>query len=155
MQKQQKIFFIGIVLLILILIVVAFIRSDSRPKEPGKYDNLALCLKEKGALFYGTFWCKYCQAQKKLFESSAQLIPYEECSTADGQAQTQICKDKNITSYPTWIFADGSILKGVVSLEDLAEKTECSISSESETINLNDESPIPVNEDSDSTIIKQ
>ena len=131
MQKQQKIFFIVIGVLVLALIVTAFFRSSSVVNESGKYDEFATCLKEKGAVFYGTFWCKYCQKQKELFGASVKLIPYEECSTADGKAQTQICKDKDIKSYPTWIFADGSILKGVVPLSELAEKTNCELPNES------------------------
>ena len=37
--------------------------------------------------------------------------------------QTQICIDKKIQSYPTWIFADGSQLNGEIPLQQLADKT--------------------------------
>jgi len=87
--------------------------------------DLAQCLKDKGAVFYGAFWCSHCQAQKKLFGLSAKLLPYVECSTVDGRNQIQICKDKNIDGYPTWEFADGSRLNGEISLNQLAEKTSC------------------------------
>lgn len=127
MQKQQKIFFIVVGILILGVIITAILRSNTSVNKVGKYDDFAICLKDKGALFYGTFWCEFCQKQKKLFESSVKLIPYVECSTADAKNQTQICKDKDIKSYPTWEFADGSILKGVVPLLDLAEKTGCTL----------------------------
>ena len=86
--------------------------------------------KRKGAVFYGTFGVNIAKNRKN-FGASVKLIPYEECSTADGKAQTQICKDKDIKSYPTWIFADGSILKGVVPLSELAEKTNCELPNES------------------------
>ncbi len=88
-------------------------------------DSFATCLKDKGAVFYGAFWCPHCQDQKKEFGSSAKLLPYIECSTPDGQAQTQICTDKKIEGYPTWIFADGSKLTGKATFEQLADKTSC------------------------------
>lgn len=94
---------------------------------PGKLDGFAQCLKDKGATFYGAFWCPHCQNQKKLFGSSAKLLPYVECSTPSGQSQTQICKDKNIEGYPTWEFADASRESGELSLTRLAEKTGCTL----------------------------
>lgn len=92
---------------------------------PGQYDALAACLTDSGAKFYGAFWCPACQSQKKAFGKSQDLLPYVECSTPDGKGQVQLCKDKNIASYPTWEFADGSRLSGVVEIEELAEKSSC------------------------------
>lgn len=128
---QQKIFFGIISLLILGIIGMVVLRKgETSSSVPGKYDIFAQCLADKGAVFYGAFWCPHCQAQKKLFGSSAKLIPYVECSTPDGQAQTQICIDKNITGYPTWIFADGTQLNGEIPLAQLAEKTACELPAE-------------------------
>jgi len=124
-MNSKKIFFLIIGLLILGTIAMALMKSGGSPAEPGKYDTFAQCLKDKGAIFYGTFWCSHCQATKKLFGSSAHLLPYVECSTPDGSAQLQICADKKITGYPTWEFADGSRLMGEVSLQQLADKTSC------------------------------
>jgi len=91
------------------------------------YDTLATCIKDKGAVFYGTFWCPHCQNQKKLFGASESLLPYVECSTQDGKGQTQICIDKNIQGYPTWTFADGTSLGGEQTLQTLASKTSCAL----------------------------
>ena len=86
-------------------------------------------MKDKGATFYGAFWCPHCQAQEKDLEASRQTLEkiglYVECSTADAAHQTQICIDKKIEGYPTWVFADGSKLTGEVKLEELASKTAC------------------------------
>ena len=90
-----------------------------------KYDGFARCLSERGLKMYGAYWCPHCQAQKKLFGSSQKLLPYVECSTADGTAQIQVCTDKKITGYPTWEFADGSRLGGEIPLVQLADKTSC------------------------------
>mgnify|MGYP001607168061 CR=1 FL=1 len=125
MDNNVKIFSGVIGLLVLGVIATVVFRSESVPAGPGKYDTFATCLKDKGAVFYGAFWCPHCQAQKKLFGSSARLLPYVECSTADGNARTQICIDKKIEGYPTWEFTDGSRLNGEIPLATLAEKTAC------------------------------
>jgi len=127
MDNKIKIFLSVIGLLIVGTIVAALVRSNATPPGPGQYDAFAQCLEEKGAIFYGAFWCPHCQSQKKLFGTSAKLLPYEECSTADGKGQNQICIDNGISSYPTWVFADGSRLNGQISLEQLAEKTACEL----------------------------
>lgn len=126
MDNNVKIFLSVIGVLFLGVVVTVLVRSGgTKPTGPGKYDEFATCLKDKGAVFYGAFWCPHCQAQKKMFGSSAKLLPYEECSTANGQGQLQICIDKKVNSYPTWEFADGSRLNGEISFTELAEKTSC------------------------------
>jgi hypothetical protein len=125
-MTQKTIFFIVIIVLVLGA-VGAFIIRGSGPKTTVNYDAFATCLKDKGAVFYGAFWCTHCNAQKKEFGSSAKLLPYVECSTPDASDQTQICKDKKIEGYPTWVFADGSTLTGEIPLTALAEKTSCEL----------------------------
>lgn len=126
-KKNVKIFILIIGLLILGTIATVLLRSNGVPPGPGKYDDFATCLKDKGAVFYGAFWCTHCQSQKKLFGVSQKLLPYVECSTLDGQNQTQACLDKKIESYPTWEFADGSRLNGEIPLQQLADKTSCAL----------------------------
>ena len=101
--------------------------SYKENNTPGKYDTFAQCLGEKGAVFYGAFWCPHCQNQKKLFGNSAKKLPYVECSTPNGKGQLQVCTDKKIEGYPTWEFADGSREGGEVPLAKLAEKTSCTL----------------------------
>ncbi len=126
MNNNAKIFLIVIGVLILGTIFTVLIRGGGQASTtPGKYDEFATCLKDKGAVFYGAFWCPHCQAQKKMFGSSAKLLPYVECSTVDGNGQTQICIDKGVKSYPTWEFLNGERLNGEIPLEQLAEKTSC------------------------------
>ena len=125
MNNRVKIFILVIVLLILGTVVLAMTSDHSSAGAPGKYDQFAQCLQEKGAKFYGAFWCPHCQAQKKMFGTSAKYLPYVECSTADGNGQTQVCIDNKVASYPTWEFTDGSRLTGEIPLTTLAEKTSC------------------------------
>lgn len=96
-------------------------------RGPGELDAFASCLGEKGATFYGAFWCPHCQTQKKMFGKSAKLLPYIECSTPDGRGQLPSCTEQKIEGYPTWEFADGSRFTGEVPLKTLAEKTLCNL----------------------------
>jgi len=96
-------------------------------QKPGELDQFALCLGDKGAVFYGAFWCPHCQNQKKMFGRSQKLLPYVECSTADGRGQLPNCSEKKIEGYPTWEFADGERLSGEIPLQTLAEKTGCEL----------------------------
>lgn len=118
--------YIAFIVLVLALVVgMKFILSATA--QPNKYDDFAKCIKDSGAEFYGAFWCPHCQSQKALFGSSKQYLPYIECSNPDGNSQTQICIDKKIESYPTWVFKDGATKTGEISLKDLAEATSCTL----------------------------
>ena len=113
---------------LMIIIVLALVAAALwlLPKKPaGNLTDFAQCLKAKGAVFYGASWCSHCQKTKALFGEAAEYLPYVECSTPDGKSQTDICVQKGIRGYPTWIFADGSQLTGEVSLSALAGKTGC------------------------------
>lgn len=95
--------------------------------QPGRYDAFAQCLTDKGATFYGAFWCPHCQKQKAMFGKSARLLPYVECSTQDGRNRLAVCVEKEIEGYPTWEFSDGSRLSGEIPLSRLSEKTGCEL----------------------------
>lgn len=116
-----------IIVVILIIVGIAYFLAFNDSPNDGKYDEFAQCLTEKNVTMYGTFWCPHCKDQKKAFGSSFQYINYIECSTPDGNAQLQICKDAKIDGYPTWEFADGTRRSGFVPLVDLASKTNCSL----------------------------
>ena len=120
--SNRKIMIIGVVALVAIIGGLVYANN-----APSKYDGFAMCLKDKGAVFYGAFWCPHCQSQKKMFGSSEKFLPYVECSSPDGQNQLQTCKDKGVTGYPTWVFADGSRESGEIELKHLAEKTGCEL----------------------------
>ena len=113
---------LGIVALTALIGVLVYANNT-----PGKLDGFAQCLKDKGATFYGAFWCPHCQEQKRFFGNSAALLPYVDCSEADQKTQTPICIEKGIVQYPTWIFADGSKLTGEQQPADLATKTGCAL----------------------------
>ncbi len=114
---------IGILVAIVVLVGVGLNKISTLP---GKYDEFAICLAEKEAVFYGAFWCPHCHEQKALFGKSKKFLPYVECSNGD-RSQKDVCKDANIESYPTWVFADGTTKPGNLSLEELSEITGCEL----------------------------
>lgn len=122
-MSKMTLFWAGLAILVVGGIAFSFFAKQG----PGRFDPFASCLKEKGVTYFGAFWCPNCQQQNKMFGKSKPLLPYIECSTPDGKNQVQVCKDKNITNYPTWEFADGSRLIGVQQLSVLAEKTGCTL----------------------------
>jgi uncharacterized membrane protein/glutaredoxin len=95
---------------------------------PGPEDpwirGLAEHLSKSDAKFYGASWCPHCNEQKQLFGSSVKRIPYVECSPGGPQApQAQVCKEKGIQSYPTWII-NGQRYTGVQPLDALAQSSQ-------------------------------
>ncbi len=123
-MNKQTLISIGVVV---VVVVGALVFLQNASNKPNRLDSFAACLGEKDAKFYGAFWCPHCADQKKLFGTSTKLLPYIECSTPDSKGVNQVCVDAGIKSYPTWIFADGTRQTGVISLENLAEKTSCVI----------------------------
>ncbi len=121
-NERVAIFIVIIAAIVAASLFVVFLKRS----QPKNYDNFTSCLKDKGANFYGASWCQYCKKQKQLLNDSRN-IPYVECSTPDGGDQTQICKDKNVVSYPTWIFSDGSRLVGIQDPKKLSEQTGCKL----------------------------
>ncbi len=93
----------------------------------GNYDTFAQCLTDAGAKMYGAYWCPHCQDQKDLFGSSWNNINYIECSLPNRAGQTIECINDKITSYPTWEFANGDRIEGVLSFEELGELTGCPV----------------------------
>ncbi len=124
-MNKQTLLIGGGCLLISILLIGGFVFLNA-PKST-KWDGVAQCLTQKNVKFYGAFWCPHCQRQKQMFGDAAQYLPYVECSTADGNGQTDICKAKKIQTYPTWEFPDGSRITGETDPAILAKKVSCPV----------------------------
>jgi thiol-disulfide isomerase/thioredoxin len=118
-------YFAQITLIVALLIGGFWWYQNHSGNQPENLDAFTQCLKDEGAVFYGAFWCPHCQNQKALFGESAELLPYTECSTPDGQGRLPVCEEKKIEGYPTWIFSDDTRKSGEVPLEELAVKTGC------------------------------
>lgn len=129
-MKMQYVYLALVIIVIgSVVVLKQYGGAENGKDRTTRYDAFAICLKDAGAKFYGAYWCPHCQAQKKQFANSIH-IPYIECSTPNGQAQTAECTDAKIASYPTWMFSDGTRLDGEQTLEVLAQKTQCALPSE-------------------------
>ena len=118
---------IGAIVLIAITAVLINFSNVSVPKKDSiNYDAFAKCLTENNAVFYGASWCSHCQNQKKLFGSSVSLLKYIECSTPDGNSQTEICRKEGINGYPTWKF-NGRAVEGELDFPQLSQYSGCSL----------------------------
>jgi thiol-disulfide isomerase/thioredoxin len=118
---------IWIYVIVLVVAIGGIYYVSRAPSGPGPLDEFATCIKDSGTKFYGAFWCPHCQATKKMFGTSAKLLPYIECSTPDGSSQNDVCNKAKIESYPTWEFKGGTRITGEQSLSTLAEKTSCTL----------------------------
>ena len=126
MEKGQIVITV-IVIVVLTGLVTGSLWYIDREEAPRRaaYTALARCLDDAGATFYGAFWCPVCATQKNIFGTVADKLPYVECSTPNRTAQTQVCQDENIQSYPTWEFKDGTRCTGSIDPNVLAHLTDC------------------------------
>ena len=127
-KEDSKKLGIAVAIVIVILIAISVIyKTDNKTggsSGGGQYDSVAQCLTDKGVKMYGAYWCPHCQAQKKDFGKSFELIDYVECAEGTN-GQTQVCTDAGIEGYPTWVFADGTRLEGEQTINKLAQTAGC------------------------------
>lgn len=113
----------GLSALVLVGLLHAYYSGLFQPAEDPKLSALATHLTQTGAKYYGAFWCPNCQEQKRVFGSSAERLPYVECSPGGrGGAVSFECVSAEVSSYPTWIIR-GRPLEGLRQPEELARLT--------------------------------
>jgi glutaredoxin len=120
-MNKKIIIIISLITILLIGGGIFLISKTQAPKITG-LDDFAKCLTGKNVTMYGAAWCSHCQNTKRTFGSSFQYINYVECPQ-----NAQLCLDKGVNGYPTWILGDGTKLEGEQSLTDLSEKTSCQL----------------------------
>jgi hypothetical protein len=93
-----------------------------------KYDSFARCLATKNARMYGLYWCPHCADQKREFGSSFRYVPYIECASEnDPHELTPACKAAGVKLFPSWQFGADPPKEGVLTLQELSQKTGCSL----------------------------
>lgn len=93
-----------------------------------KYDSFARCIATKNAKMYGLYWCPHCADQKREFGSSFQYVPYIECASEnDPHELTPACKAAGVKLFPSWQFGADPPKEGVLTLQELSQKTGCSL----------------------------
>lgn len=118
-MKVKKRFLLTAIITIIVLIITSYVIVRNKPLP--NYDEFAQCLTEKGAVMYGTYWCKYCNLQKKEFGDSFRYINYIECSEKPDE-----CTEKGIDGFPTWIINDQKY-EGRQPLQKLSSITKCKL----------------------------
>lgn len=83
-------------------------------------------LETAGVVFYGAHWCPACTQQKELFEDGGDNLPFVEVTNPD-RTIGQVGIDNNITAYPTWVFPDQSRETGVLTLQQLSQRSGVAI----------------------------
>src|SRR4030042_483734 len=118
---KNKLSWILVLNIALILVAILVWKGVKNSQTPQSLDMFADCLTgEKGAVFYGTESCSWCQKEKAGFKKSWQFINYVNC-TQDPNG----CLALGIEATPTWIFGDGKRLIGYQGLDKLAEESNC------------------------------
>lgn len=113
-KKKKLVLTLSIVFLVVLAIAVPAYLYNVRP---GRYDNFAKCLAEKGAIMYGAIeWCHYTKSQAGMFGKSYKYVNYQDYR-----------KLEDIRKTPTWVI-NGERHEGVQSFERLAALTGCSYS---------------------------
>jgi glutaredoxin len=84
---------------------------------------LAEYLAKQGVTFYGAYWCSHCKNQKSLFGATAAAkLLYVECDKNGENSQRELCRKKDIKTFPTWAI-DGKYIEGTRDLKEIAERT--------------------------------
>ncbi|HZQ94128.1 MAG TPA: hypothetical protein VFA67_03910 [Candidatus Sulfotelmatobacter sp.] len=93
-----------------------------------KYDSFAKCLAGRQAKMYGLYWCPHCADQKAMFGAAFRYVPYQECAIKDQPGEmAPACKAAGVKLFPSWQFGADPPKQGVFSLQELSDKTGCSL----------------------------
>ena len=123
---ERKILIYSVLLAVLLVTVIGLLWLMDKQAAPKReaLAQLAQCLSEKEAIFYGAFWCPACAQQKAMFGGSAKKLPYIECSLPD-RTQNEFCTEREIANYPVWEFDGSYRCGGVTNSELLAHFSGC------------------------------
>jgi len=121
-MTNKNIFFLIIGLLILGTIITIISRPAESNISSTKYDTFAKCLASKNLTMYGTIWCSHCKAEKARFGDSFKYVPYVECTE-----NPNLCLEKGVEGYPTWIDENGVKYIGEQGLEKLSQISSCEL----------------------------
>ena len=111
----------------IVLILLAGAYLAGRYYRGHKYDSFAKCLADKQAKMYGLYWCPHCADQKRMFGESFQNIPYIECAIRGSHELAPECKAAGVKLFPSWQFGSEAPKEGVLSLDELSQKTGCKL----------------------------
>ena len=121
MLSEDRAIWLGIAAVIVLLYGAFWYHNNHR------YDAFAKCLTAKQAKMYGAYWCPHCAEQKEEFGASFKYVNYVECAIHGSRDLTPACKAANVQHFPSWQFGNGPLLENVFPLNELGDKTGCSL----------------------------
>jgi hypothetical protein len=92
-----------------------------------RYDDFAKCLTSKQVKMYGAYWCPHCADQKAEFGGSFRYVNYVECAIKGSREMSPACKAAGVKLFPSWQFGSGPLVEAVFPLQELSDKTGCSL----------------------------
>jgi hypothetical protein len=92
-----------------------------------RYDEFAKCLATKQATMYGLYWCPHCIEQKEMFGKAFHYVPYVECAIKDSHELAPACAAAGVKLFPSWQFGANKPVEGVFPMQELSDKTGCSL----------------------------
>ena len=119
--SRERLIWVGIVLVLIVAYVGFWYHNNHR------YDGFAKCLASKQAKMYGLYWCPHCAEQKAMFGKAFQYVPYVECAIKDSHDLAAACTAAGVKLFPSWQFGTNKPIEGVFPMEELSDKTGCSL----------------------------
>ena len=122
---------ITLTIIILLLAIVAFLTHTTHRNRGADWTELDKtkltdCLKDTDATLYITTSSPACKAQLLKFGDAMRDVNIVICDNSDDPNEINPeCILEKIEAYPTWIFYNNTQLRGVQSLDELADHIRC------------------------------
>jgi hypothetical protein len=119
-DKKQTI--VSVIVLIIVAGLIWGFASFNTEKEvvDESMEVFAKCVADKGLTMYGAEWCGHCANERKAFGDAFKFISYVECPE-----NIQLCTEKQINGYPTWIDGAGQKYEGAIGIKGIAQVSGC------------------------------
>jgi hypothetical protein len=119
--SKSMMIWVGIIVLLALAYAGAWYYKNHR------YDDFAKCLASKQTKMYGLYWCPHCAEQKAMFGKAFRYVPYVECAIKGSRALAPECEAAKVKLFPSWQFGSNPPKEGVFPMEELSDKTGCSL----------------------------
>jgi hypothetical protein len=120
-NSRRKLIWVGIVVALAGAYAAFWYYSNHR------YDGFAKCLTSKQAKMYGLYWCPHCAEQKEMFGRAFHNVTYVECAIKDSHELAPECTAAGVKLFPSWQFGANPPIAGVFPMQELSDKTGCSL----------------------------
>jgi hypothetical protein len=120
-KSREKLIWGGIIA-VLVIAYAAFWYYNNH-----HYDAFAKCLASSQTKMYGLYWCPHCAEQKAMFGKSFRYVPYVECAIKGSHDLAPACKAAGVKLFPSWQFGSNPPIEGVFPMQELSDKTGCSL----------------------------